>query len=275
MIAELSIEYSYARVAARLSQRPDDRLWLQIRSARSVPALLEVIRASVAAPTVSGIPLSGDANVIELAFRQQLRTRIDEVAAWSPQAWQAAVLYTRHLVDLPAIAHLMVDESPPRWVAADPVLARYAHDGRAERRKIILAGPLAPIAAAIEAEAPTRATQPLSRALRRIRSGPVVHRALTAWDDQWRLRWPRIAEDARIALDDLARLIRRHLLRFATLSTDDAPVARQGLATRLIALLHRNSAHPVALFAYLALFALDLEHLRGEFVVRARLGVTA
>jgi hypothetical protein len=56
---------------------------------------------------------------------------------------------------------------------------------------------------------------------------------------------------------------------------DDAPVARQGLATRLIALLHRNSAHPVALFAYLALFALDLEHLRGEFVVRARLGATA
>jgi hypothetical protein len=34
--------------------------------------------------------------------------------------------------------------------------------------------------------------------------------------------------------------------------------------------VHRAALQPSALFAYLALFALDLERLQGEFVLRAR-----
>jgi hypothetical protein len=47
------------------------------------------------------------------------------------------------------------------------------------------------------------------------------------------------------------------------------------LTTRVLALLHRASGQPAALFACLALFALDLERLRTEFVVRDRLGARA
>ena len=53
-------------------------------SARSVAALLDLVRGSVAAPTVSGIPVNGDGDVIEHALRQQLRAQIDEVASWCP-----------------------------------------------------------------------------------------------------------------------------------------------------------------------------------------------
>ena len=116
--------------AARLSQRPDDRLWTQLRSSRSVSALLEVVRASNAASLVSGIPAAGSADDVELAFRQQLRTRIAEVAAWSPSEWRPALLYTRHLVDLPALQHLLSDEPPPRWIAVDPALAALARPER-------------------------------------------------------------------------------------------------------------------------------------------------
>lgn len=273
MISGLTLDYAYARVAARIAQRPDERLWLQLRSARSVPALLEAVRTSSAAATVSGIPLTGDAEVIEQAFRQQLRSRIDDVASWSPDAWQMAVRYTRHLVDLPAIAHLLSDEAPPRWMAGDAVLSGYVHALRTDRRAALLAGPLAPIARAIEDEAPARATtEPLARVLRRVRAGPTIHRAIAAWESEWRALWPRVAGDVAAALDEVARVARRHVLTFGALLPDDTAAARQGLATRLIAQLHRAAAQPAALFAYLALFALDVERLRGEFVVRARLG---
>jgi hypothetical protein len=276
MISGLSLGYAYARVAARMAQRPDERLWLQLRSARTVPALLEAVRASAAASTVSGIPLTGDAESIEHAFRQQLRTRIDEVASWSPEAWQAAVHYTRHLVDLPAIAHLLTDEPQPRWMAVDPALSKYVHAGRTDRRAALLAGPLASITRAIEEETPARAaTEPLARALRRVRAGPPIHRAIAAWEREWRALWPRVAGDLASALDDVANATRRHVLTFATLLPDDTASARQSLAARLIALLHRSAAQPAALFAYLALFALDIERLRGEFVVRARLDTPA
>ena len=276
MISGLTLDYAYARVAARIAQRPDERLWLQLRSARTVPALLEAVRASAAASTVSGIPLTGDAETIEHAFRQQLRTRIDEVASWSPVAWQPAVHYIRHLVDLPAIAHLLRDEAPPRWMAVDPVLSTYVHASRTERRASLLASPLAPIILAIEDELPARAaTEPLARALRRVRAGPPLHRAITAWEREWRSRWPRVAGDLASALDDVAQAARRHVLAFATLVPDDTAAARQSIAARLIALLHRAAAQPAALFAYLALFALDIERLRGEFVVRARLDTPA
>jgi hypothetical protein len=276
MISGLTLDYAYARVAARVAQRPDERLWLQLRSARTVPALLEAVRASAAASTVSGIPLTGDAEVIEQAFRQQLRTRIDEVAAWSPDAWQTAVRYTCHLLDLPAIAHLLRDETPPRWMAGDAALSSYVHDLRTERRAALLAGPLAPIVRAFEDEAPAHAgTEPLARALRRVRAGPAVHRSIAAWEREWRARWPRVAGDVANSLDSVAHVARRHLLSFATLLPDETAASRQSLAARLIALLHRAAAQPAALFAYLALFALDVERLRGEFVVRARLGGSA
>ncbi len=273
MISGLTLDYAYARVAARIAQRPDERLWLQLRSARTVPALLEAVRASAAASTVSGIPQTGDAEVIEQAFRQQLRTRIDEVAAWSPDAWQTAVRYTRHLLDLPAVAHLLREEAPPRWMAGDAALSSYVHDLRTERRAALLAGPLAPIVRAFEDETPAReATEPLARTLRRVRAGPAIHRAIAAWENEWRARWPRVAGDVAMSIDNVAQVTRRHVLSFGTLVPDDTAAARQGLATRLIALLHRAAAQPAAMFAYLALFALDIERLRGEFVVRARLG---
>jgi hypothetical protein len=174
MINGLSLEYTQARIGARLAQRPDERLWQQVRSARSVAALLETVRASVAAPTVSGIPVTGDGDAIELNFRQQWRTRVDEVAGWSPERWRDAVAYMRFLGDLPALVHLLSDEGAPRWVSADPELARYAFTTPADRRTALATGPLAPVAAAVRAseiDAPTRRDEPLVRTLKRLRAG--------------------------------------------------------------------------------------------------------
>lgn len=261
MISGLTFEYAHARVSARLAQRPDEHLWQRVRSARSVLALLEAVRASQAAAMVSGIP-ARDADLLEGAFRQQMRLRIAEVADWSPVGWQPALRCTALLVDLPALVQLLSDETPPHWIAADPVLARYALPRLAHRRAAIAEGPLARIAAAIDL-IPTAATDAAPPPARR---AVTVHAALVAWETEWRALWPQ--PDA--GLDQLADFVRAHCLRFATLSTEETWAARESLGARLMMLLHRHPAEPAALFAGIALHALDLERLRGEFVLRAR-----
>ncbi len=273
MISGLSLEYTQARIAARLAQRPDERLWQHVRSARSVPALLEIVRSSVAAATVSGIPVTGDGDAIELAFRQQWRTRVDEVAGWSPEPWRGAVGYTRFLCDLPALVHLLSDERPPRWVSVDPELARFALATLAERRIALAAGPLAPVAAAVRAAenaAERLHDEPLVRTLRRLRRGATLHPALAAWEGEWRARWPVESQEFLEGVERVVQLLHAHVLRFGALSTTDAAASRQALAARMAAHVRRAAVQPAALFAYLALFALDLERLRGEFVLRAR-----
>jgi hypothetical protein len=271
MISGLTFDYAHARVAARLAQRPDDRLWAQLRSSRSVPALLEAVRASSAASTVSGVPVAGDADAIELAFRQQLRTRIVEVAGWSPSPWRPSVLHARHLVDLPAVLHLLADESPPRWTATDPVLSPYALATPAQRRAALADGPLAPLVAAAEKSSEARRpVEPIARALRRLHAGGTLHRLLAAWEAEWRRLWPPVDDEQRSALGGLAELVRAHLLRFPSVPVDEATGARQALGARLATAVRRSACQPAALFAYLALFAVDLERLRGEFLLRAR-----
>ena len=270
MISGLSFEYAYARVCACLAQRPDERLWLQLRSARSVGALLELARGTAAAASVSGIPATANGDVIELAFRQQLRSRTHDVASWSPEHWRDALLYTRHLLDLPSVVHLLSDEAPPSWWATDPVLAPYALVTLEERRAAVAAGPLAAIAQALQVESPPMSIrQAIASAMRKARTPP-LHRALAAWNERWRSLWPLASTDVTDALALVARTVEEHVRRFGGLAVDETQPARQALAARLATLLHRFPAQPAALFAYLAVFALDLERLRGEFVRRAR-----
>jgi len=258
MIAGLPLDYAHARASARLAQRPDNRLWPQIRSARTVAALLEAMRASPAAPTVSGIEARANADDIERALRQQLRQRIMDVARWAPQAWRAAVLWTRHLVDLPAIVQLLGGEPPARWIGTDPALAGAAGASLSERRAIWLAGELAPIVRALDAlpagAAPT-----------------ALHAALDAWRLQWRQRWSRCSADDRLQLEALERDVVTHLTRFASAPTDQTLEMRTALAARALRYLRRNPAQPVALFGYLIVMATDLERLRGEFALRSLL----
>lgn len=260
MISGLSFEYAHARVSARLAQRPDEHLWQRVRSTRSVAALLETVRASQAAAMVTGIP-ARDADLLELAFRQQIRLRIAEIADWSPTEWQPALRCTALLTDLSALAQLLSEEPPPRWIATDPVLAPYAQPRLTDRRAAIADGPLARIAAAIDSAAAEGDGAVVPR-----RRAPTLHHALLEWERGWRALWPQ--PDA--GLEQLVELVRTHLLRFPALSTDETWAARESLGARLLMLLHRHPAQPAALHAGIALHALDLERLRGEFVLRAR-----
>jgi len=258
-----SLEYGYARLSARLAARPDERLWRQLRSARSLQAAIDAVRGSAAAPYVAGVAMRGTIDSIELAFRQHLRARIREVTSWAPQAWHAALRWTEVLVDLPVIQHLLGDARLPHWLRDDPHLSAYAIADRIARRAHMTQGPLAPLIASLaHHEAPKRAG-----GVRRV--GERLHPLLPAWQAQWQQRWPACSEEERTALLLLARTVRAHLAAFATLPVEATTASRERLAERVRRQLHDAAGQPAALFAYLLLVALDLERLRGEFVLRA------
>jgi hypothetical protein len=261
MNAGLPLEYGYARLSARLSARPDDRLWRQLRSARSLQAAIDAVRGSSAAPYVAGVGMGGTIDDVELGFRQHLRTRIREAVGWAPQAWQSALRWTEALIDLPALQHLLAEAPLPKWLRADPQLASYVAPNRSMRRALLAQGWLAPLIAAAETAAPPRRTASARR--------EALHPLLQAWQAQWQQRWPDCSEEEHAALQRLLRTVRSHLLAFAALSVETAAQARAALAERTLRQLHAAAAQPVALFAYLLLVAVDVERLRGEFVLRA------
>jgi hypothetical protein len=268
MIDGLPIEFAHARIGARLGQRPDERLWQHLNAARGVPALLDAMRASPAAGYVTGVAVPGEADQIDLAFRLQLRARIAEAAAWSPEDWRSAVAWTRHLVDLPALVHLLGTQPPPRWVGDDPTLAPFALPDHAERVDALRSSPLAPI---VEAMLHPPAEAAL-RAVARARRSPSLHLALQAWRSHWHGLWPAPRRGSADALEQLIDIVERHWRRFGGLHLDDAQAARDALALRVKALLRQHPAQPATLFAYLVVVALDLERLRGAFLAAAVAG---
>jgi hypothetical protein len=112
---------------ARYGARPDETLWLKLRSARGTAALLELARASGLRRWVAGLAPTSLSHEIESKLRSRLREAIAEVAAWVPAPWRAAVLHTQELVDLPAALHLARGEPPQAWMAEiAPAAARSA-----------------------------------------------------------------------------------------------------------------------------------------------------
>jgi len=243
-IDNLPLEYARARIGARLATRPDEPLWAQLRAIQHTDALLDRLRSSAAAPLVRGIAPGADADSIELALRQALRAAIDEATGWVPAAWRAAVSFTRHLLNLPAIRHLLV-EDPAAWMRADPELAPYAHASRLERPGLLREGPLRRLIVRAEHVRPRDGAHPL----------------LAAWDEAWRESWPPLSAGERDALNALAAALRTQ----ATQPDPGRDTLRVSLVRRA-----RGDAGVAAVFAWLALEALDLERLRAAFTRRAR-----
>lgn len=265
MIDGLALDFAGTRAAARLAWRPDERLWQRLRAARGLRALLDTARNAAVGNYLANVAARDDSAAIDAAFRAQLRSRVSELAGWSPHPWRPALLWCAHLLDVPAVAHLWTQPALP-WMATDPVLARYAGAGLNDgaRRALLVSGPLAPLGRALllhstPAAAPARAS-----------ADPApLPRALQAWLDHWQSLWPPIGGDARAALLALRDEVLAHRRRFAQLPVTDTQAAREAFAARVLARLRADPAQPVALFAYLVVLALDLERLRAECLLHA------
>ena len=89
------------------------------------------------------------------------------------------------------------------------------------------------------------------------------------WLRRWRELWPSPDSRQGQGMEDLVELVSGHLSDFPRLPADTGWEARKRLAGGLRRLFRRHALQPAALFAGLALCALELERLRGALVIRA------
>jgi len=236
------MDYAQARMQARFGERPDESLWQAMVGATQVESALKIARSSSLARWIAGLDAASDGHTIELALRARWRECVAELASWLPPRWQAAMLWTSMLPDLPALMHLARGGAPLDWMRRDPLLQPYALADD-ETRIVRLRNEALAFAA------------PHWEAIIRSKKSDDTNdvRLLAAWRDEWRRRWPRWGD--REGFEALARWIDIHLRR---------PIAgdREDALRRLRKLFREVALHPAAAFVYLAFIALDLSHLR-------------
>jgi len=251
------MDYAQSRLQARFSERPGELLWQKLEAAPDPAAALEIARSCGLRRWVAGIAAHADRHEMEVALRARWRECVSELGAWMPGRWQPAVLWTRKLVDLPALCHLVRGGAPFSWMFDDPELQVYARADSTTREGMLRADCGAFTGSSIEG--PGREFVPESAGPARIRQ---------AWLDEWRRRWPPWGDTT--SLEALARLL-------DAASRQPASPGRPELARALGNLFRRSVLCPVAAFIYIAFAALDMERLRAGLLRHALAdgGITA
>ncbi|MFA7270530.1 MAG: hypothetical protein WC073_14420 [Sterolibacterium sp.] len=236
------MDYAQSRLQARFGERPNEFLWQNLEAALESAAALEIARSSVLKRWVAGIAPHADSHAIELTLRACWRECVSEVAAWVPCSWQPALLWTRVLVDLPAVCYLARGGVPLPWMLSDPLLQVYARADSATRETLLREDFHALLGA-------PRINSGRMPAL----ASPDLPQVRQAWLDEWRRRWPRWGDTT--SLENLARL-------FDAAMQQRGEIGRPELLRRLRALFRRSLLRPAAAFIYIAFAALDIERLR-------------
>jgi len=247
MIDAGGLEYAHARLFARNGERPREADWQRIEVVRELAAALDAASATRLRHLAAGITASQGAHDIEARLRGRWRALVAEVASWMPREWQASLAWCETLVDLPALPYLARGGRALPWMREDPVYRELCVDDLAARTTALLASPLAPLAVA----------------------GSASERYFAAWRAEWVRRLPRQRLADAPLLERLATMLEQHLAAFASAAAGDGWPLRRTLQARLTTLFRRAMLDPAAAFAFLALFALDIERLRGELVWRA------
>jgi hypothetical protein len=147
-----------------------------------------------------------------------------------PDDWKPAILWTRVLLDLPALQRVAFGLPPTEWMTRDEVLA------------------------------PRLGEPPDDERARRIRR---------AWLETWRSLWPATSGESRLALEEMVRVFEAHLAAFEHAAAENAWELRRVFQARLETLFRRHVLLPAAAFEHLALAALEAERLRAELIAHA------
>lgn len=239
-----SLELAHARLHARHGRRLDAAAWRRIEVLRDFAPLLALARGTALQPWLAGIGADSDAQQVEAALRRHWRALVDEVAAWMPADWRPALAWCALLPDLALLQHLARGGAPTAWMQQDERWRALCAAAPEARQAVLAAGPASDLADAWTAP----------------------HRLGAAWQQAWRRRLPQPLGEARDMLDRLVQLLADHRQAFAEVAPSQGWQQRGVLQARLTLLLRRAALEPAAVFAHLALCALDLERLRAELL---------
>lgn len=236
------LEYACARIGARMGERPNEAAWRAIAGIRGFAAFLDAARTPPFGWWTSGIAADAEPHGIESVLLGHWRALVDELRVWMPEQWQAAIIWTGALVDLPGAQYIARGGGPLPWMREDPAYRELSRNGGPPT-----SGPLAPLA----------------------RTWTNPEGLFRAWADEWSRRVPRRYGAERNAIADCGRLLVADRAARTDSSGSDGTLARRALVSRLSALYRKATLDPAAAFIFLALSALDMERLRGELLRRA------
>ncbi|MFW5924942.1 MAG: hypothetical protein ACOC9O_02835 [Myxococcota bacterium] len=253
MTSSMTFEYAQARLQSRHGARLDRATWIRLFTSRDLSHFLESARRTALQPYLQHLDARADSHGIERGLRREVREHIEEVAGWVPSRWRPSVRFTRWLVDLPAVARLLEDGPPPTWTLEDPVLAPFAADDLDARRGALLASELAFLVPSGPGGGEPGDREPRAVFL-----------------ETWRGLLPALPSGGRAEALALAGEVEAHLEEMEAVEDRvDGWNLRVKLEVDLARRVRRQSARPVAVFAHLLLFALEIERLRGALVRRA------
>lgn len=244
-----SLEYAHARIGARWGARPDAAAWRRIEITRDLPAMLDLARRGALARWLHGVAADSSLHAIEAALRRRWRGAVTELADWMAPDWHDAIAWCTRLADLAAVQHWARGDADAAWLADDETLRS--------------------LDAAAAKASPARASA-LDIAWRTLLRD--AHGEPAALASQWLAAWRALLPDGpgrRTIEQTLVPLLHRHAQDFAAPQSIDGWGQRRALQARLVALWRRHPVEPVAVFAYLALQAIEFERLRAEVIGRA------
>lgn len=177
-VIESGFPYAQARVQARFGDLPDAPDWRRVAQSVALGSYLQSANATGLGAYLVHLGPDSDSHAIELAMRQAFRGRVEEVALWVPDSWQAAVRWFGLLLDLEVIAAFVAARETdvpltanlPGWLLADRFLVHLA-------------------AADVGAM-----------------GGGETHIA-TAWRSEWLDRWGDMADASQLAMRSLSGIL--------------------------------------------------------------------
>jgi hypothetical protein len=237
---------------ARFGERPSPAAWQRLAAIDESGAFLEAAGRAGLRRWVAGLDADMDLHSIEISLRERLRHLIRETAQWLPLPWREPMLWTSHLAQLPALAHVARGGEPHAWMREDPAIGVYLREQPP--------GPGVAVLTAAQRET-LFASQPDAGAQ------PALHAALLAWHDMWVETWPPRSHGERASVVPVFETVVGHLQGLHKLASPErVPAVRAALEQQLRRLFRAGTLLPGAAFAYVALLALDLERVRAMLV---------
>jgi hypothetical protein len=242
MTGRCGFSYAQARIQSRFGQRADEQVWLRLHNVLDLASYLQVAQQTPLRPWVLGIGASHNSHEIELALRQKYRHHVDEVASWMPTDWQMPLQWSKRLLDLPTMQYLLADGIVMPWMKADPEISEFAVNDPALRLQLMhVAGYDSLVNAWQQGDS-----------------------MFTGWLSYWKQVRPRTTAFNN-GLQNIESLLHRQL----QMQTNTDQAADYNAITDSLRILFRRYAfQPAAAFAYLAIIALDIHHVRNDLMLR-------
>lgn len=240
--------YAQVRLQSRYSQRANEDVWLRLHNIHDLSSYLQIAQQTPLRQWILGIDSRHSNHEIELALRQKYRKHIDEITNWVPADWQKPVQWVKRLADLPVLHYLLAAGTPSDWMKNDPDITEFTADDSALRLQAMSNAGYASLVSAWQQK------QNLS----------------AGWLSDWKAMHPRVTAFT-TGLQDLEHLLQQQLhsqLEIGNSSTQDLAVDYESITHKLAIFFRRHAFQPAAVYAYLAIIAIDLHRVRADLLQR-------